>query len=395
MNAKQHGAAALAAACLLGAAAPAAAGQGVGQQPLIRVGQTVNARLTARDPSQSERGHFKVYRFNGTEGQRLIVTMRSQDFDAFLTVGRMVGGILDPMKTDDDHGGDKDARLRFRVPAAGTYLIVAQALAQEDTGAFTLQLENSPEPATATRQPLTPGQAVTGSLSATDAVLEEDETYYDLWTLRGRQGQRLEIVMRSGEFDTYLSFGQMQGDELNASESDDDSGGGDGPGQSATDSRIRVTLPEDGEYVIRANSIGSGATGSYTLVVTERAASGPAVPRPIEAGQEVQGSLEESDPQLEDDSYYDYWTYQGDEGETLRITMSSEDFDTFLAIGRMEGDEFTELQSNDDGDDGTNSLIEITLPGPGTYVIRANSLSGEQTGSYRLKVDSSRRAERN
>src|SRR5690349_22411888 len=86
---------------------------------LIRVGQTVTGTLTERDPRMTEKGRFRVYRFEGRKGQRLIATLRSNDFDAFLTVARSVSGITDAMATDDDRGGGEkntDARVRFTVP---------------------------------------------------------------------------------------------------------------------------------------------------------------------------------------------------------------------------------------------------------------------------------------
>lgn len=371
---------AAAAAALL---APAAHAQ---QFLPIRPGQTLNGTLAEATPSQTMRGRFQVYRFTAEAGQTVIVTMRSNDFDAYLTVGRQVGGILDPMKEDDDRGGNTDARLRFTAPAAGQYVIVAQALSTEATGAYTLELQQAPVPTTAAPVALRYGQSVDGSLAETDAVLEDDESYYDTYTFQGRAGQRIEIVMRSTDFDTYLAVGRMDAGELQVEQTDDDSG----EGESGTDSRIRLRLEEDGEYTIRANSLGGGETGAYSLTLTERPTNNAvAVPQPIRAGQDYNGELAESDAQLDDDSYYDYWVYEGRAGETIRITMKSEDFDTFLAIGMMEGGEFSELSSNDDGgDDGVNSMIEFTLPSAGRYIIRTNSLLGEQTGAYVVRVES-------
>ena len=89
-----------------------------------------------------------------------------------------------------------------------------------------------------------------------------DDSFYDEWTFTGRAGDRVVITLRSGDFDAYMSFGR-QGDEWDALESDDDSGGG-------TDARLEVTLPANGIYVIRANTLSSGETGAYTLIL-ERA----------------------------------------------------------------------------------------------------------------------------
>ncbi|HEU4561237.1 MAG TPA: pre-peptidase C-terminal domain-containing protein [Longimicrobium sp.] len=381
MRRMQCVAAAAAAWALL--AAGSAQAQRTTQQRTIRPGQTVNATLTDSDPRTTERGRFHVYTFQARRGQNLVATMRSKDFDAYLTIGRVVSGITDAMKTDDDRGGNTDARIRFSVPEDGSYLVVAQALTEEGRGAYTLQLENAPVATTAAARPITVGQPVTGTLAETDAV-EDDDTYYDTYTFTAQRGQRFQIDMQ-GDFDTFLNFGKMDDGQFTSIRTDDD-GAGEG-----TNSRLRVTITEPGEYVIRANSVGAGETGPYTLTLTARQGGATtATPRAIEPNAQVTGTLDDSDPQGDDDSYYDYWTYQGRQGERLRISMESEAFDTYLSLGTLQNGEFTEIESNDDGSEGTNSVLEVELPSSGTFVIRAKALSGENEGNYTLKVEPQR-----
>jgi hypothetical protein len=372
MNLLRNGAAA--ALLLAGTALPAAA-QNI---PAVRVGQTVNGTLTEADPAPTDRGRFKVYRFDAAAGRPYLITMRSSDFDAYLRVVRNVGGITDVLKEDDDRGGGTDARLRFTAKEAGSYLVVAQALEGEGRGAFTLQLEEAPRPTTATPRPVRLGERVSGRLADTDAV-EDDETFYDSYTLQGRPGQRLQVEMASDSFDTYLNLGRMQNGQF-ASKRTDDDGAGEG-----TNSRLRVTLDQAGEYVLRATSLGP-ATGPYTLVVTER----PAVPAPravaVQLGTDVRGSLADGDAETDEGSPFDLYTLRGAAGDRLTITLASQAFDAVVAIGRMVNGAFVELESNDDGDDGTNSRLEYTLPEGGEYVIRASALSAGSTGEYTLNV---------
>src|SRR4029079_11792310 len=122
----------------------------------------------------------------GRKGQKLVVTMRSGAFDAYLTIARMVAGITDAMATDDDRGGGEkntDARIRFTVPDDGPYLIVAQSLTEDGAGAYSLTLDNAPATTTGAPRPIAIGQTVTGQLAETDAILEDDDTYYDTWLL--------------------------------------------------------------------------------------------------------------------------------------------------------------------------------------------------------------------
>ncbi|HEX2207393.1 MAG TPA: PPC domain-containing protein [Longimicrobium sp.] len=372
------------AACLL-SAVPLSLHAQPGTEP-IRVGQSVTGSIGAGDPRVFGRGAFRVYRFEGMAGQRLVATMESTDFDTYLTVGRVVGPLMDQIRTDDDGGEDTNSRMRVTLPENGTYYVVAQAFSEDGAGAFTLGLQTAPEPTTGHLRPIALGATVTGTLTETDYFEDENDRMYDAWTFRGRQGQRITARMESEEFDTYLNLGRMVNGQFESVATDDD-GGDEG-----TNSRLSHMITEDGDYVIRASSYGDEG-GAYTLTVEERVARAPAPPRPLESGRQMRGELDEDDAVLETDgSYYELWSYRGRAGEQLRIRMESDDFDTYVAIGRMEGGcgDFEEIATMDDGGDGTNTLMEITLPDDGEYVIRANSFSAEQTGDYTLIVESSR-----
>ena len=372
------------AACMLSAISMSVHAQ-PGTAP-IQVGQSVTGTLQEGDPTVFGRGRFRAYRFEGTRGQRLLATMQSSDFDTYLIVGRMVGPLMDEVRSNDDAGEGTDSRVRVTLPENGTYLVVAQSYSADGTGAYTLDLRAAPEPTTGQSRPLTLGQQATGELTETDNVEDDSDRMYDAYTFTGRYGQRIVAQMESGDFDTYLNLGRMENGQFVSVATDDDGG------QEGTNSRLAHVLDEDGQYVIRASSYGAQG-GAYTLTVEERVARAPAPPRPLSAGQEASGQLDDGDAVLETDgSYYELWSYQGRAGEQLRIRMSSEDFDTYVAIGRMEGGcgDFEELATMDDGGDGTNTLLEFTLPEDGEYVIRANSFSADQTGDYTLVVESSR-----
>ena len=78
------------------------------------------------------------------------------------------------------------------------------------------------------------GQTLDGRLAASDPTLA-DGSHYHLYEYRGSAGDRLQITMRSGDFDTYLSGGPLQSGDVTAEDSDDDGAGG-------TDSRLTVTV---------------------------------------------------------------------------------------------------------------------------------------------------------
>ena len=231
----------------------------------------------------------------------------------------------------------------------------------------------------AAQSAIRPGETLRGTLNGSDAVLD-DGSFYDCFTLRARPGERLEVTLRSADFDAYLAVLEGRSCAAGASgESDDDGAGG-------TDSRVGITLG-DGAYSIRANSLGEGETGAYTLSVTRLAASPAAEPRYLgRESTEVTGDLAAGDMIAADDSFYDCYAFDVRSGQTAGVAMTSDDFDAYLSL--HEGARCdSEIQSDDDGlGDGTDAYIEHRFERGGRYSIRANSLGGGETGRYGLVV---------
>jgi hypothetical protein len=363
----------------------------------IASGQTVSGRLDASDPKMSDNSYFDDYTYRGRPGERITITMRSGAFDTFLAWGTRSGTSFTSEGTDDDGAGGTDSQLTVAVGSAGTYVIRANSVAPNVTGPYTLTVQ--PATGAPTPQPrpspgpgpqasggggsIAPGQTVSGRLDASDPKMG-DNSYYDDYTYSGRPGDQLVITLRSGDFDTYLAWGRGTGTGFTSESSDDDGAGG-------TDSQVRVTVGSSGTYVVRANSLGAGKTGSYTLAV-ERAGGAPRTDsrtggNTIRSGESVNGRLETSDARMSDQSFVDTYVYQGRPGEQILVTLTSSDFDAYLRGGRMQGSEFVAVDSDDDGAGGTNSRLQVTVDASGTYAIQANSLRPNTTGGYTLRVE--------
>ena len=111
--------------------------------------------------------------------------------------------------------------------------------------------------------------AQAGRLEAGDAQLSSGE-YFDVHEFSGNGGDRVEITLRSTEFDPYLAIVHPIGDVV--LEVDDSEGQG-------LDVVEVFVLPVDGVYQIVVTSAYAGGTGAYLLTIAASAATGPTAPR--------------------------------------------------------------------------------------------------------------------
>lgn len=241
--------------------------------PTVALGQTVSGRLDTSDPKLPDDSHYDQYQFRGQPGQRVLITLRSSDFDAYLLGGRMAGDQMHADESDDDSGGGTDAQLVATVGPGGVYAFQANSFSAGATGRYTLTVEpvsggtvaQAPTPAGA--RTIAAGQTQRGALRPGDPMLS-DSSYYHEYLYRGTPGDRIEIVLASSDFDTFLRWGRMTDGSFTPEGSDDDGGGG-------TNSRLVATVGGTGTYAIHANAFAPGATGAYTLTIRPLGAAAP------------------------------------------------------------------------------------------------------------------------
>jgi hypothetical protein len=97
------------------------------------------------------------------------------------------------------------------------------------------------------------------------------------------------------------------------------------------------------------------------------------------------GILQDGDTVIPSDgSLYDAYIWEGKQGESLTVTLESEDFDTYLAVQDPEGKIIAE---NDDFSQGnSNSTLNLTLPVDGVYRLIVNSYDPQGRGKYTITV---------
>jgi hypothetical protein len=202
----------------------------------IEVGQTVDGRLGDGNASGDR------YELRGSADSRVVIDLRSYDFDAYLTVTNARGEEI----TDDD-GGDEgyNSRIAYRFDTDETITIAASSLGSE-SGRYQLSVgELSEEVA----------MNVSGSLTS-DSPRGHDGTRYERHEFAGEAGQTVTVMLESDAFDPVLFISNPDGSNL----ARDDDGGQD------NNSEAVVTLAESGTYSIYVTSFSDGL-GSYEVTV--------------------------------------------------------------------------------------------------------------------------------
>lgn len=98
-----------------------------------------------------------------------------------------------------------------------------------------------------------------GILQEGDQTIPNDGSFYDSFPLEGSAGDAFTITLESSEFDTFLAVMDQEG---NIIEQNDDINEED------SNSRLEITLPDDGNYSVIVNAYDKGGKGNYVLKIS-------------------------------------------------------------------------------------------------------------------------------
>ncbi len=315
----------------------------------IAIGDTIEGVLSEAMPT-------RVYAFEAERDQVVTITMVSDTVDTYLTLQDAEGRTL---ATDDDGAGSLDARIAaFRIPADGTYTILAASYESAraggfSEGSFTLTLEED-------QSALEYGFTIEGTLTSS-----EPSAFY---TFTGEQGDTILITMIGDSgLDTYLYLYQGT-DTTNQIASNDDGAGN-------LNSLIGpFSLPESGTYTIRATSYSGQATGSFTLTL-ERAEVAT-----LEIGESVEGRFTAQRQFL-------YYQFTGEAGDIIDLTAEG---GAALGVSMvLNGPDGFQVNYSDSysGSDPRISAYQLTQTG--TYVVIIRTLESGTQGKITLRFDRS------
>jgi hypothetical protein len=334
-----------------------------GPQQII-YGQTVTGDLTAEKPEV-------LYTFTAAQGDSIVITLDS------------TGGGFDPLviltdvnqqsvlAVDNDSGGNRNARLRYVIQAAGDYIIKVTAVQGSGDAAGTFQLgltlgSSNATPGLASNaaalpqiSPLNAGEEASGTL--------DDTVKFRLYAIRARAGSpiiaSLDIPNTPDKLQAGLYLYNGAFNEVSRAEL----------GQP-----LNVSAPTDGVYFIMVARAAATGSGSYTLRQTLPQA--PTSATAITIGQTVRGLIN-------NDSAVKTYSLQGAEGKEISVQMRrlSGDLLTYVYVVAVDSGQ-TLAQGTDN-----NGVAELTtvLPASGSFAVvatRAGQQTGITTGEFTLTI---------
>lgn len=388
----------------------------------ITSGESRSGVLTASDPQLQRGAVYHAYLYNGRPGETITLEVMSSSLDPYAVVQDASGNAL---ASDDDGGGNLQARLVYTFRSAGTYRLVATTYSSGTYGPYTLRVTSNMAGMPAPVQTVTGGipnpvgtiginQQVSGTLTSMDQRFDGKPVHlYNFSCIAGLSFQ-MDVL---SSWDNYAIVLDPSGTVVAR---DDDTGEG-------LNARLLYTCPMSATYRLGVTTfLPSTQPGPYTLQVTSAGAmapqptvgqpqpivgqaqplagqpapaaqpvaqpqamptaavAAPGVTATIQVGQTVPGRLEQGDRTMSDGTWADVFQFQGAAGQRVTIELRSEEFDTFLQLLDSQGNRLAE---DDDSLGDLDSRIVFTLPAAGTYQIVVNNYGeARRAGTYTLTL---------
>jgi len=359
---------------------------------------------------------MQAWSFEGDEGDRIMVEMRSADFDSYLY---LTGPGFEEPVWNDDGGGNLNARLCAELPERGTYRVLAGAYSGGEAGQiYTIQASRAADVASVCEgafeisdlaiaaslvglptegRTLSLGRAEEGTLSLGDARHPDSGYVIQSWSFQGEAGRTAYVDVVSEDFDAVL---YAVGVGIDGVLFVDDSGDGCNsrlaltPTESGRIALLAGSYNEDrlGSFIIRASEdppeledsgCGSSAAAITTADAATLAGLSSGADRPIELRTVVTGSLGAGDEHLASGAPAQAWTLFARAGEELTIELRSEAFDPVLYV---DGAQLSAPLMDDDSAGELDSRVVYTPTEDGRLRLVVAAYSADASGDFELSI---------
>lgn len=386
----------------------------------IPLGSAVEGRITEDDVTYDDRP-VQAWSVAGRAGMRLEISMTSSDdMDGVLY---FTGPGFDDPLFNDDGGDGLDPLLCIELSETGSYGVFAGRLANDNGSRYRLSVAPATDGGMCSNfdvsserlqaayltlptegRALSLGETLEGTLTDDDARLpgRDEEERVQAWRLNAPPGATVWIDLLSDDFDPVLEIAGPSIEEIERNDDYADQG---------WNSRLEITVPDDGQVMIIVEPYSASDRGAFRLRATtdppalevnagggggstsiadrlepEAAAAVAALTsdpgRVLEIGVEADGELEDDDVVLDSEHRTQAWTFEGAAGDRVVFEMTAEGFDPIVYLA---GPGLGAPLVDDDSGPGTNARLDVVLTESGTYRVYAGALS-EATGPFQLRV---------
>ena len=357
----------------------------------VAIGDVVAGALEETDSVLSAGQFFDEYRFDGIQGQEILISLSSLEFDAFLWLLDSTGNVV----TTDDDSFDRGGAVisQYVLPATGSYTLWVSSYGAAELGDYVLWLGEAP--ATGSATPIDVGQSVEAELSQATGDHElATGQLYDVYALAAAPGQAISIRMEAAAFDSFLwllaedgrvlsandTFDQRHADIFNDGFESGDTSAWGAASFSALPAVVTFFPPTAGTYTLLASSRHPQQEGAYNLHVDANAFTSSAQ----SLSDLASGALKRSDIHLSTGQYLDVYAFDASVDQVLTLELATSAFDAALVVLDESGNV---MASDDDSGVGFGALIaDLTVPIDGTYYAWVRSIYAGEVGSYTIQM---------
>ncbi len=340
--------------------------------PELVYGQTVDDRIDEAQPSA-------FYAFEATADDVITIAMvvTEGELDPFIVLNT---SDRTPLATDDNSGGDRNARLTFVIPATGRYIIQAThagGVPPEGGGTFSLNLTAAVEDVPVSTPEATTAPTESAHIARLEAGTTQQDTLTRQATLRyywfeAQFGDQVTVTPDpAGDFQPLYVLYSATFNELD---------------RASAAEPLQASIPESGIYFLSVSLPEPSSTGGDYTFTFDRTINPATAENIIDIayGETQQGTIDSAISAVT-------YRFQGSEGDTVTITMSRTDGDLDSYLYLLDETGQLMFEDNDSGGGNGDARITYILPAGGTYLIVATRLGqaqGPTSGSYRLDLQS-------
>jgi hypothetical protein len=332
---------------------------------------TINGALAQGDaPAAYNSGVMDLYTVEVDAGQRVQVSLNSNDFDAYL---RVLDGTTVVAQNDDTEG--LNSRVRYRDSGSGEVVVEVSSLGGS-FGSYELIVE-AVDSAPSAPASISSGEVVQGELLASDST-QVSGAVQDAYVFEGTEGERVSIVVQSGygvsmrvvsPMGEILSDGGDYGVYAQPMYYDDGDHGLYGGEMSNGSAGYNGILPATGTYIINLSSFDAGSALSYRLSLRD----GLAEVTPLTIGSSTTDSLDQTDSWVQSVGRVgDVYSFSVDTPMALELGLSCNQ-SAYATLVNSTDMQVLEVSS----DEGANARQSIFLaPGDYTAVVSSHDPAG-------------------